>query len=414
MGELLLPALGLAAWGIKMPRRPGQIASRQKCKLCGSTKYSLRDGWLWCAACGKYPATAFEIVLRWQGSTLRLGYDQQGRRLTSYPDAEAALALIRRELEAKAFEPRHWSSPQHNALLWDNYLPAHFARERARMTSASWRSTHPVIKHLAPAFAGHNLRDIRQGQVDDFVRSLTVAPSYQALICQHLARLFGAAVERQDLARAPRVPRPKIQRGKVDWLAPEAQALILRHLPDRHRPIFAFLFLYGCRPGEACALLWDCIDRREGVVVIRRTISADRLEDRTKTHRARYLPLGPQMEAILAQVPQGLPGAPVFQNRGRRYSHTTLTRAWRKALATSGLPHMPLKNGTRHSAGMRLVNLVEGGTVDDAAALLGHSTTAITTAFYARPEVARLRRLMEPGRVVNLLSIGKRVRVRGK
>lgn len=421
MGELL--SIPLAAWGIVVPRSPGRIDSRQKCRVCGAVgKYVVRgEGqtrWLWCEACGQFPASAFEIVLRWRGTTLRLGYDRRGQRLASYPDAEAALSQIRDELKRGDFEPHFWSSPRHNAYLWENYLAAYLEREQSRLSRTSGRTAKSQAKHLVGAFAGQNIRDLRQGQVDDWVRGPLAASglslNYQAQLCRMLAHVFADALHRQDLRQPLKVPRPRVPRPPIEWLGAEAQAAVLAQIPEEHRPIFEFMMLQGVRVGEACALMWDCVDWRREVIIIRRTVSADRIEERTKTHRPRLLPLGPRTREILARVPAGIGASIVFRNPDSyrnnttgRYNEKYLAKVWARAVEAAGLPPILLKNGTRHSRGMQLVNHTEGGTVADAAELLGHASERTTTRFYAHPEIGRLRRLVDPAvnPVVNQLSI---------
>lgn len=421
MGELL--SIPLAAWGIVVPRSPGRIDSRQKCRVCGAVgNYVVRgEGqarWLWCSACGQFPASSFEIVLRWHGTTLRLGYDRRGQRLASYPDAEAALSQIRSELKRGDFEPHYWSSPKHNAYLWENYLATHLERERARLSRTSWRTAKSQAKHLVGAFAGQNIRDLRQGQVDDWVRgplaTSGLSLNYQAQLCRMLAHVFADALHRQDMRQPLKVPRPKVPHEPIQWLGPEEQAAVLTQIPPEHRPIFEFMMLYGVRVGEACALMWDCVDWRREVVIIRRTVSAYQIEERTKTGLERLLPLGPRMRDILSRVPAGIGAAIVFRNPDSyscnstgRYNQKYLAKVWARAVEAAGLPPIMLKNGTRHSRGMQLINHVEGATVDDAAALLGHRSTRTTTRFYAHPEIGRLRGLVDPAvnPVVNQLSI---------
>jgi hypothetical protein len=263
LGELLSPyARQLIAWGHVVPRNPGRIGSRQRCKVCGGTHYEVRgEGqgrWLWCAACKQFPAQSFEIVLRWGGSTLRLGYDANGRRLVSFVDAEAALAQIRAEIKDAVFEPRRWASPKANHLLWEHYLAAYLERERKRLLPATWDVIRRRGRHLAKAFPGRNIREIRQGHVDDWVqgplRDSGLGATTQAHICSTLRRLFALAVERQDIKQAPRVPSPQAApRAPISWLLPDEQALALaRDGSGTHfdpRVVDAFLRMIGDGPG---------------------------------------------------------------------------------------------------------------------------------------------------------------------
>lgn len=195
----------------------------------------------------------------------------------------------------------------------------------------------------------------------------------------------------------------------IPWLLPEQQELVLSHIPYEHQPIFRFMQVYGCRPSEACALMWDAIDQEQGVLYFRRTISARRLSETTKTRRARALPIFDAFTDLLATLPRGIGAVPVFRNPRattpqRFYNVTYLDVVWNKAVAVAGLPPINLKNGVRHTAGMVKMNL-EGWQAPLVSMLLGHSDQRTTLKYYAQPQVALLKNAVDGKKPVNLLSI---------
>ena len=128
MGDFSLA--DLQVWGIAVARQPGRITSRQKCGVCGAKgKFTLRtfgDGpgqvrMLFCSECGRFPATHHTIKIKWQKKWRYITHDQQGEKLATYAQAEAALGEIRRQVRAKSFNPAFWQAAKINQLLWSNF-----------------------------------------------------------------------------------------------------------------------------------------------------------------------------------------------------------------------------------------------------------------------------------------------------
>lgn len=401
----------------------GRIASRQVCPMCGARgRYQLVRGRgqsaLVCQ-CGQWAADRLEIVLKWQGKTHRITHTQRGERLTSYPLAEAALVEINNQIKRGVFDPALWSSAKTNRLLWENYLRDWLKREKTRSTKATYMVRRSAARHLA-WFNGMNLRDIRTGHVRDFLAlpclHLALKPNTIKGVAAVLRLIFQEAVEREEIERAPKIPKVVVPEQPIEWMLPEEQERALAAIPPQHRPIFQFLMLYGCRVGEACALCWDAIDRRKGVLYFKRTLSRSELKATTKTRRSRALPIFDAFAEYLDSIPPGIGETPVFQNPKacpsrnprRFYTPLKLSLVWKQALKDAGLPHIHLKNATRHSRGMQAINL-EGWDQSMAQVLLGHANPATTGRFYARPEVALLKRLVDGKRqTVNLLSTKNR------
>ncbi|MFH1036148.1 MAG: tyrosine-type recombinase/integrase, partial [Pseudomonadota bacterium] len=214
-----------------------------------------------------------------------------------------------------------------------------------------------------------------------------------------LGHLFHEAARREDIERAPCIPAQELPERHIDWYSPQEQILVLAQVPEAHRPIFRFLFIYGCRVAEACALCWDAVDRGKGIVSFRRTFSRGMgLVPTTKSRRDRELPLFDDFEAYLDSIPPGIGQTPVYRNPDARthelwYSPWVLRKIWIQACTAAGLEPIPLKNGTRHSAGMQLLNL-QGADFEDVRLLLGHSDSTMTRR-YAQPGLARLKGLRD-------------------
>lgn len=262
----------------------GKITSRQKCPACGRTgKYRIEEfrpgeRGLKCE-CGGSWATKPIIELKYKGKLYRLTRNKTGQRFPAHlQPIETALGQIRHEIQAGIFHPEHWAPASNNAFLWKNYLAEFLKRQQGRCARSTYLAHRVRAKHLAWFEKVGSIRDIRTAHCQDFAAlpcfNMACAPLYRREILGLLKRILKEAYEREDISSVPTVPAVKVPEKEIDWLTPEEQALVLKHIPEIHRPIFEFMMLYGCRPSEVCALMWDAVDMDKGIIWFKRTFSA--------------------------------------------------------------------------------------------------------------------------------------------
>lgn len=118
--------------------------------------------------------------------------------------------------------------------------------------------------------------------------------------------------------------------------------------PD-YEPIIKFLFLTGCRTGEARALQWSDISSDCSRIEIRSSMN-DRGERKgTKTHKNRTLVSSEPVRKLLIQMKQQRSPSPlVFVDGENAIEHYQLTNRWKKVLKKVGVEHRKLYN-TRHT-----------------------------------------------------------------
>ncbi|MBX6422945.1 tyrosine-type recombinase/integrase [Thermosulfurimonas sp. F29] len=85
----------------------------------------------------------------------------------------------------------------------------------------------------------------------------------------------------------------------IKYLELEDQQRLLEAIPEEHRDIFLFMFVFGVRPSEARALQWDCVDFRNRRIVIRRNFSEHQLVNIPKEGDWKTLPMPPVIEEML-------------------------------------------------------------------------------------------------------------------
>ena len=172
-------------------------------------------------------------------------------------------------------------------------------------------------------------------------------------------------------------------RRAIDY---ESQMECLQRIPDAHRDIMEFLTETGLRPGEACALLCEHVDRKNALCRIERTFSGPIIRETTKQRRKRVIPLSDRASEIVEKHLRDKTGKQfLFINpaTGRNYVPGGLWKIWTKS-SQSGVT---LYEGTRHSFASQLIEQEDVAYVKE---LLGHADIR-TTQKYLHMRMSKLR-----------------------
>ena len=139
------------------------------------------------------------------------------------------------------------------------------------------------------------------------------------------------------LASRNRQPAPRavraFTRAELDAIATE--------LPPMYAPLPTFAAATGLRPEEWQALERRDIDRRAGVLNVRRTISSGEVVELGKTNRSRrQVPLSPRALAALDALPPRLDSPLLFPapEAGLLSLNNFRNREWAPAIEASGIP----------------------------------------------------------------------------
>jgi integrase len=167
--------------------------------------------------------------------------------------------------------------------------------------------------HLVPFFGELRLTELEERHLLRFIREKTaedrkprpLRASTVLNILSVLRRVLALAVENGDLARNPcrnlgrllaKVERQQSEEvSRVDsWSREEIATLlgVAAKEEPRFHPFLALLIHTGCRKGEARALKWADVDWHASRILVRRSISRDRLTP-PKSGKARSVVLSP-------------------------------------------------------------------------------------------------------------------------
>jgi integrase len=130
----------------------------------------------------------------------------------------------------------------------------------------------------------------------------------------------------------------------------------------------------GMRKGELVALTVDAVVQIGSAYWLRIPLG--------KLHNDRYIPLHPQLKALLdewtARRPQGLRSRLLFVDQGRPITTARIDAALRKAAAAAGIGHVTAHQ-LRHTLATQAIN--RGMSLEAIAALLGHTSLAMTQVY---------------------------------
>ncbi len=392
----------------------GIIRTKEKCPECGEKFIEYPSEAMACPACliaGKmvFPKN-FYIDLYWKSKQRKIYNDSDGRKLNSYQLAFRVLIEIRQKIDRRQFDPADYKGKNITALKFDNYCQKflkdeyEFKLHHGELAPATVDNMRIYInKYFIPFFKARDIRDIDTGDIDDFQKQLPAdhKKSYRRLLLSNLHAIFSWAKWRRDIKSIPDFPRIKRKaEDNINWIDESTQGRVYQHIPEKHKPIFLFMFRQGCRPGEARALQWEDIDFENRKVIIRRTFSRHEYHPRTKTGQNRPVPLFDDVYKMLCQI-RGLNGY-VFKADGKPYRwQPKLNYIWRAACKRAGLLDTKLYGGTRHSFISQCVNA--GAELLPLQQFVGH-TDIQTTRKYAHVNEKGLKRIMElkQGKLVEL------------
>lgn len=368
------------------------------CPKCGKTfKYNVRKGFI-CTVHLTKPSR-YSVEIYYNGERIKRGTTLEGKTLRTLADAHALRVQADNEKEAKRFDVERWKSKrkidyQFNVLIWKWYQEKADLMERGERAPGYVPKLKTYIGYYEAFYRDKDVREVFNCK--DFINKLPkISPHYRKNIVDALKSFFRWLVEERYTREIPKFVKIDVPEHEPITISKDAQLRILEFVPEEHKPIFTFLFNQGCRPGEIRALKWDCID--EDVVTYKRTFSAGKLVERTKTKNIRYNLIFPETMQIMPQ--KGLPNTFVFTHGKikNHYSESYLNKIFNKALKSFNERYetdlsIELYEATKHSWGTQKVN--EGVSIDLLQEWFGHSKPDMTKK-YAKIKVVDAFRKME-------------------
>jgi integrase len=250
-----------------------------------------------------------------RGQAYRLGpnrwglrfYDAEGvrRRKSPFPSKSAALCHFRDVIEPQL----RGEAPRRELTLTelvDLYLERHAAAVRPRTIA----TLGDRLRHAVTAFGDEPLHDLARMADEIAGWQAKLPPRAGHGIAQALRQVLDAAVRWGHIDVNPAKlagPNPKPPPRPVRAFSRAELEAIAAELHPRWRPLPAFGAATGLRPEEWQAAERGDVDRRAGVLNVRRSVSSGRVVELAKTSRSRrQVPLSPRALEALDELPPRL------------------------------------------------------------------------------------------------------------
>lgn len=192
----------------------------------------------------------------------------------------------------------------------------------------------------------------------------------------------------------------------IKWLPEDRQMSIVDAIPEVHRPIFMWLKYHLRRPAEACALKWEDYDEINSIFLIRRSVSARKVVDSTKTGVEHIIPCHSKFKPYIKRHKRTVGGFlftnPRARKDGKRYTNESLNKLWKNACRKVG-EDIDMYSGLKHSSCSQYIN-EKGLSMSELQIITDHARLD-SVKRYAKVEVARKRALMERS---NIIPIAKK------
>jgi len=224
---------------------------------------------------------------------------QRGRRFDRLADARAFEAEKRREQQLGAHAPKEPSAETLKEWLAHWFAIDGVRWEKNTRLDRAW----VVDKWIAPYLGDVRLRDLGRARIIEWRAAMLAdgaSPYRTNKALGTLSAALGSAVDNERLPANPCVgiKRMPHQRSRPRALSSIQVELIRAELPLwRDRTLVSLMAYAGLRPEEALALRWR--DVREHTLSIEATYTAGELKPRTKTRRARSVPIIESLRADL-------------------------------------------------------------------------------------------------------------------
>lgn len=324
--------------------------------------------------------------------------------------ANKLLAMMQADQERGVFYIEKYTKQQTDVIP---YMAAWIEAVKGTLSPATERDYRNSIRnHLTPFFSEHTyqLHEIQYDVLVNLLGSIKREGKGKANVMYCLHACLDYAWRSKRIEVMPPFPKKgmyHIQEPIIKWITEDRQMKIINAIPEEHRPIFLWLKYHLRRPSEAMALRKEDYDGEADCFIVRRSISARRYTDRTKTGAVHIIPCSELFKHLVkrCQMSFGLLFFvnPEARNSERGYSREVLARIWKNACQLSG-EDIGLYQGLKHSSCCQYVN-EKGLSISELQTITDHARLD-SVKKYARVEVARKRELMSR----KVISLSERTR----
>ena len=169
--------------------------------------------------------------------------------------------------------------PAQSRLTFDDLISAYYRFEKARIKESSYYDLYHKAKgKIEPFFCGRRISDITPATVLEWQQTLEgYSFAYKKKLVNMLAAIYNYGEKYYDIPNIMnKVDRPRNLEAKKEmlfWTPEEFSKFISCVDRPEYAALFRFLYVTGCRRGEALSLSWSDIDFKKGIVKINKNVT---------------------------------------------------------------------------------------------------------------------------------------------
>jgi integrase len=337
-----------------------------------------------------------------RGKNWYADYAVDGKRVRkSFGRQKQVAELYVKNIEVKIARGEELS-PKYDFISLPDFIAKYLQYCQDNKSQATYRTDLSRIK-LFRQFLGskgiEKLEGINPAVIEDF-KSVVLRTSSANTFNHYLTlikAMLNKAVAWRHLKENPLKNVKKLKSTnarQVRFLTPEEICAILEKAGDFMQRVIKILLYTGMRRSELVFLTWDDIDFHNKLITVQ---SKPEIGFHPKSHRARSIPINPDLEQLLLDLPQR--GKYLFDDGKGRPLHCKdyYTKQFEKILKMADVKNANLHT-LRHTFASSLVMAgVDLRTVQE---LLGHSTIKVTERYAHLSPDHRTR-------AVNVLKFGE-------
>ena len=306
------------------------------------------------------------IYLRWQGQrhyfTSYLGQ-------VSFRDnlrlAQRSVDVINSEIDKKIFRPERWKRRAKKLFTVKGYSENWLDTIEPGISRATIYDYRNSFKnHINPIIGPEYIEDLNKQKLTLLLNSINREPKGKKNVMSALHRMLQDAFESGHIPLVPIFPKMtgknEIIKPGIKWLEAPEQFKTLEHIARRHRPIFTFILLTGCRPSEARAF------RRQDIqgdhILFAVTFGRNEELKEVKGKKVLPFPMTEGLKELFSSTPKNLsPFVFINPETSRPYTRN-FNRIFNRASKKAGI-NVALNEFGRKSFAMQMLRGMDKGIV---------------------------------------------------
>lgn len=356
---------------------------------------------------------------RWEGR-YRKGIDPSGKVRFGYVYGKTYKEVHDRLVVLKSAYDEE-PSPPVPCLLLKTISQEWLAKEHLTAKASTYNKyTHILEKHILPELGNENIHALTSSKLNTFIedklqngrldRTGGLAPKTVHDIYVIIKSILKyAEFEYHITIHLPPIPLLKRQKPNINVLEPEHLERLETYLHNNLSPdhLGILLCLYtGLRLGEICALRWENINLKQGILKIDSTLQ--RIQDPEMTHGAktrvireqpkspssrREIPIPDFLLELLRAIDPGVDPELYFLTGTTRFMEPrTYQNRFKYYLKFNEIPYTNFHT-LRHTFATRCT--MAGVDAKSLSEILGHSTVQMTLNYYVHTSIEEKKRQME-------------------